>query len=57
MSIESGGPTRSEIVAEDKAHVWHPYTAMDEYIREIDPIVAARARGSFIEDVNGRRYR
>lgn len=47
---------RAGIVARDKAHVWHPYTAMDRYIDEVDPIVVARAKGSFLEDVNGKTY-
>ncbi|WP_394848794.1 adenosylmethionine--8-amino-7-oxononanoate transaminase [Pendulispora brunnea] len=46
---------RDEIVARDKAHVWHPYTAMDEYTAS-DPLVIARAQGSWLEDVDGRRY-
>jgi adenosylmethionine---8-amino-7-oxononanoate aminotransferase len=47
---------RAGIVARDKAHVWHPYTPMDRYIDEVDPIVVARAKGSFLEDVNGKTY-
>lgn len=47
---------RAGIVARDKAHVWHPYTPMDTYINEVDPIVVARAKGSFLEDVNGKTY-
>src|SRR5437868_324324 len=47
---------RDEIVRRDKAHVWHPYTPMDAYIAEVDPIVVARAHGAWLEDVNGARY-
>ena len=47
---------RDEIVRLDKAHVWHPYTAMDAYIAEVDPLVVARARGAWLEDVDGKRY-
>lgn len=46
---------RAEIARLDKRHVWHPYTPMDEWARE-DPIVVARARGVYLEDVDGRRY-
>jgi adenosylmethionine-8-amino-7-oxononanoate aminotransferase len=46
---------RSEIVRLDKARVWHPYTAMDEYA-QTDPLVIARASGAWLEDVDGRRY-
>jgi adenosylmethionine-8-amino-7-oxononanoate aminotransferase len=47
---------REEIVSLDKRHVWHPYTPMDEWIDRGDPIVVARAHGSWLEDVDGRRY-
>jgi adenosylmethionine-8-amino-7-oxononanoate aminotransferase len=47
---------RDDIIRRDKAHVWHPYTPMDTYIRDIDPIVAVRAEGAWLEDANGRRY-
>ena len=46
---------RSEIVRLDKAHVWHPYTPMDDWATA-DPIVVARAEGAWLEDVDGRRY-
>ncbi|HEY4104971.1 MAG TPA: adenosylmethionine--8-amino-7-oxononanoate transaminase [Polyangiaceae bacterium] len=48
--------TRERIVALDKAHVWHPYTAMDEYIAETDPLVVTRASGARLYDANGRTY-
>jgi adenosylmethionine-8-amino-7-oxononanoate aminotransferase len=46
---------RREIVELDKRHVWHPYTPMDAWASE-DPIVVARARGAWLEDVDGARY-
>jgi adenosylmethionine-8-amino-7-oxononanoate aminotransferase len=46
---------RAEIVRLDRAHVWHPYTPMDEWATT-DPIVVARAQGAWLEDVDGRRY-
>ena len=46
---------RARIVELDRAHVWHPYTPMDAWAT-VDPIVVARARGSWLEDVDGRRY-
>ena len=49
-------PTRAEIVALDKRRVWHPYTEMGTYIAETDPLVIARAEGSRLFDVDGRRY-
>jgi adenosylmethionine-8-amino-7-oxononanoate aminotransferase len=52
----SASLSRDEIVRLDKARVWHPYTPMDEYVERVDPIVVARARGAWLEDVDGRRY-
>ncbi len=48
--------SREQIVALDKAHVWHPYTSMDEYIAETDPLVVARASGARMFDADGRAY-
>ena len=47
---------REEVVLLDKAHVWHPYTAMDEYMAEGDPLVVARASGCRLFDSDGRVY-
>ena len=46
---------RERIVALDKARVWHPYTAMDRYRREVEPLVVERAEGPWLFDVDGRR--
>jgi adenosylmethionine-8-amino-7-oxononanoate aminotransferase len=46
---------RAGIVRLDKRHVWHPYTPMDAWESE-DPIVVRRAKGAFLEDVDGKRY-
>ncbi len=48
--------TRDEILALDKAHVWHPYTAMRVYLDEVDPLVIVRAQGSRLFDADGRAY-
>jgi adenosylmethionine-8-amino-7-oxononanoate aminotransferase len=48
--------TRDEIVALDKARVWHPYTAMRVYLDEVDPLVVVRAEGSRLWDADGRAY-
>lgn len=47
---------RAAIVAADKRHVWHPYTPMDIYLRDVDPIVVSRAHGAWLEDIDGTRY-
>jgi adenosylmethionine-8-amino-7-oxononanoate aminotransferase len=48
--------TREHVIALDKAHVWHPYTAMDEYIAETNPLVVSRASGCRLFDADGRVY-
>ncbi|MFP2962495.1 adenosylmethionine--8-amino-7-oxononanoate transaminase [Myxococcus sp. 1LA] len=47
---------RADIVGLDKAHVWHPYTAMEAYIAETDPLVVGRSEGAYLYDVDGTRY-
>jgi adenosylmethionine-8-amino-7-oxononanoate aminotransferase len=47
---------REQVIALDKAHVWHPYTAMAEYIAETNPLVIARASGARLFDLDGRAY-
>lgn len=47
---------RDAIVRLDKARVWHPYTAMDAYIADVDPIVVVRAEGARLYDADGRSY-
>ncbi len=46
---------RAAIVALDRARVWHPYTAMDEFASK-DPLVVTGARGARIFDADGRSY-
>jgi adenosylmethionine-8-amino-7-oxononanoate aminotransferase len=47
---------REHVIALDKAYVWHPYTAMDEYIAETNPLVVSRASGCRLFDADGRVY-
>ena len=44
--------TREEIVRADKTYVWHPYTSMDRYVAEVDPLVIVRAEGSRLYDID-----
>lgn len=39
----------------DKAHVWHPFTRLDEWLDD-EPLVVARAEGCWLYDTDGRRY-
>src|SRR5262245_62846816 len=47
---------RAEIIRADKRHVWHPYTPMQRYIEEVEPLVIERAEGARLFDVDGRSY-
>jgi adenosylmethionine-8-amino-7-oxononanoate aminotransferase len=47
---------RKRIVALDKRRVWHPYTSMDDYAANVDPIVVVRAEGAYLHDADGRSY-
>lgn len=47
---------RAGIVRADKRRVWHPYTPMDRYIDEVDPLVIDRAEGAMLFDADGRSY-
>lgn len=49
-------PSRATIIELDKHHVWHPYTDMDAYIAEVDPLVVDRATGARLFDVDGQSY-
>jgi adenosylmethionine-8-amino-7-oxononanoate aminotransferase len=48
-------PSRREIVALDHAHLWHPFTQMQEWLAA-DPLVIAAAEGNYLIDTEGRRY-
>ena len=47
---------RERVVSTDKLRVWHPYTEMSRYRSEVEPLVVVRARGSRLEDADGRSY-
>ncbi|MBI5230702.1 MAG: adenosylmethionine--8-amino-7-oxononanoate transaminase [Coriobacteriales bacterium] len=50
-------PDYQTAITADAEHVWHPFTAMREYLGEDPaPLMVARASGCQLEDTNGRRY-
>jgi adenosylmethionine-8-amino-7-oxononanoate aminotransferase len=51
-----GEGRRDRIVGLDKRLVWHPYTPMQQYSEETDPLVIERAEGARLYDVDGRSY-
>jgi adenosylmethionine---8-amino-7-oxononanoate aminotransferase len=52
MSIETDA-----LIRFDKAHVWHPFTQMADWIEpEHEPLVLTSGSGAWLEDSLGRRY-
>jgi len=45
---------RADLVRRDKNVVWHPYTQMEHYRTEVEPLVIERASGSRLFDADGR---
>lgn len=46
---------REQLVAMDKAHVWHPFTQMQGWLAS-EPLIVERAEGCWLVDTEGRRY-
>src|SRR6266480_521232 len=46
---------REQLVAMDKAHVWHPFTQMQGWLAS-EPLIVERAEGCWLIDTDGRRY-
>jgi adenosylmethionine-8-amino-7-oxononanoate aminotransferase len=44
-----------ELAALDLAHVWHPFTQMQDY-GATEPLIVQRAEGNWLIDTEGRRY-
>lgn len=53
-AFASPDPT-TDVVAADRAHLWHPFTQMQEWLAA-DPLVIAEAEGNYLIDAAGRRY-
>lgn len=43
------------LAALDRAHVWHPFTQMQDWLKE-EPLVITRAQGSTLFDAEGQSY-
>ncbi len=48
-------PTTEEIIGQDLAHLWHPFTQMKLWPGE-PPLVIERAEGNWLIDSEGQRY-
>ncbi|MBI2819848.1 MAG: adenosylmethionine--8-amino-7-oxononanoate transaminase [Acidobacteria bacterium] len=47
--------TAEQIKCWDRAHLWHPFTQMREWMAE-EPLVIERAEGNYLIDTEGTRY-
>jgi adenosylmethionine-8-amino-7-oxononanoate aminotransferase len=47
---------RADLVRADKRFLWHPYTPMQRYMDEVDPLVIDRAEGARLFDLDGKSY-
>src|SRR5262245_50878108 len=48
-------PTREQLEAWDRDHVWHPFTPMQPYAEE-KPLIISHARGCMLVDLDGNEY-
>jgi adenosylmethionine---8-amino-7-oxononanoate aminotransferase len=44
-----------DLVAADRAHLWHPFTQQQGWVEE-EPLIIERAEGTNLIDADGRRY-
>src|SRR5690554_2045211 len=44
-----------QLAALDHAHVWHPFTPMQQW-RDAEPLIIDRAEGVHLIDTRGKRY-
>jgi adenosylmethionine-8-amino-7-oxononanoate aminotransferase len=47
--------TRIQLEKEDKSHLWHPFTQQQQWEEE-EQLVIERAEGSYLIDIEGKRY-
>lgn len=45
-----------ELIAREKAHVWHPFTQMRDWEEDDDPLFIAEGDGVKVRDIQGREY-
>lgn len=63
MSLESKskstaiGSERDDLRRLDKAHLWHPFTQMQDWCAsEVDPLIIRSGRGAILTDLEGNEY-
>jgi adenosylmethionine-8-amino-7-oxononanoate aminotransferase len=48
-------PTTRQLADWDRKYLWHPFTQMQEWEREV-PLIIERGKGSYLIDTDGKRY-
>ncbi|MCS7078763.1 MAG: adenosylmethionine--8-amino-7-oxononanoate transaminase [Chloracidobacterium sp.] len=54
-ALQDSEAERARLEALDKAHLWHPFTQMQGWLRD-RPLIIERAEGCYLYDIEGRRY-
>ncbi len=44
-----------DLVTIDKKHLWHPFTQMNDWVKE-EPVIIERGKGSYLYDTLGNKY-
>lgn len=44
-----------KLVDIDKTHIWHPFTQMNDWVKE-EPVIIERGKGSYLYDTHGNKY-
>lgn len=55
MSNDTTRARNLQLEADDKAHIWHPFTQMQDWTQE-SPLIVERGKGNRLIDVEGRSY-
>lgn len=51
----NGFSDRQRLKDADRQFIWHPFTQMQDYVRE-EPVIIAKGDGVYLEDIDGNRY-
>ena len=46
---------KNYLTKRDKDYLWHPFTQMQDFLKE-DPLIIAKGKGSYLIDVEGKKY-
>jgi adenosylmethionine---8-amino-7-oxononanoate aminotransferase len=44
-----------DLVEKDHRYLWHPFTQMDEWVADNDPVIVRSAKGAYLTDTRGRK--